>query len=115
MRPIWKLFDDFDIANSEMLGYWVDRSPIKTNVRNIKSTVYVQNNKVLIAIGSWSEKEEKVPLQIDWDALGMDKNNARLISPEIEGLQKSETFDIDQSVPVEKNQGLILILELKNK
>lgn len=108
---LWKLFDDFDLANAEMLGYWVDRSPIKTNHPNIKSTIYVHDNKVMIAIGSWSNKNEQVELNIDWETLGFDKNSAKLSSPEIKDLQTSNNYDIDKPVTVEKNQGLILVLE----
>ena len=96
-----------------MLGYWVDRSPIKTNTKNIKSTIYLHNNKVLIVIGSWSDKDEMVPLQVDWEKLEIDKTKAKLYSPEIEGLQEEKTFNVNQPVPVEKNQGLILILEVQ--
>ncbi len=112
---IWKLFDDFDIANADMLGYWVDRSPIKTNHQNIKSTVYVHDNKVLIAIGSWSDKNEQVTLNIDWNALGFNKNSAQLTSPEIKGLQLHNTHDINKPITVEKNQGLILVLNRKSE
>ena len=108
---LWKLFNEFDIANSEMSGYWVDKSPIKTNTKNIKSTIYSYQDKVLIAIGSWSAKDESVPLKIDWKALGIDKNSARLFSPEINGLQNFNTFEIDNPITIEKNNGLILILE----
>ena len=108
---IWKIFDSFDIANAEMLGYWVDRSPIKTKNTNIKSTVYVKDDKVLIAIGSWSNKNEQVTLHIDWEALGFDKNSAQLSSPEIKDLQSSSIYDFNKPVTVEKNQGLILVLE----
>jgi len=109
-RAIWKLFDDFDIANAEMLGYWVDRSPIKTNHKNIKSSIYLHNDKVLITIGSWSDKDENVMLDIDWDKLGFDKNNVHLFSPKIEGLQDEKSYAVDEAVLVEKNKGLILIL-----
>ncbi|MFT5216277.1 MAG: hypothetical protein ACI83H_001398 [Glaciecola sp.] len=108
---IWKLFDNFDIANAEMLGYWVDRSPIKTNHPKIKSTAYVHDDKVLISIGSWSDKNEQVTLNIDWEALGFDKNTVKLSSPEIKDLQPFKTYDINKPVTVEKNQGLILVLE----
>jgi hypothetical protein len=96
-----------------MLGYWVDKSPIKTNTKNIKSTIYSNQDKVLIAIGSWSAKDESVPLKIDWKALGIDKKSAGLISPEIKGLQNFNTFEIDNPITIEKNNGLILILETK--
>ena len=112
-QALWKLFDEFDMANSEMSGYWVDESPIKTNTKNIKSTIYSNQDKVLIAIGSWSAKDERVPLKIDWKALGIDKKSVRLISPEIKGLQNFNTFEIDKPIPIEKNNGLILILETK--
>lgn len=108
---IWKLFDDFDIANAEMLGYWVDRSPIKTNHPKIKSTVYVHDDKALISIGSWSENNEQVTLNIDWEALSFNKNTVKLSSPEIKDLQPFKTYDINKPVTVEKNQGLILVLE----
>lgn len=111
---IWKLFDEFDIADSEMLGYWVDRSPIKTDMKDIKSTIYLHQDKVLIVIGSWSDKNENVHLKIEWEPLGLDKNTSGLISPKIEGLQEFKTFDLDKPVPVEKNKGLILILEGQN-
>jgi len=111
MRPIWKLFDDYNIAESEMLGYWVDRSPIKTNVENIRSTVYLHSDHILIAIGSWSDRNEKVSLIIDWEALGMDKDHVRLFSPEIRGLQKSEEFNIDLPIPVDRQQGRVLVLK----
>jgi len=111
MRPIWKLFDDYEIAESEMLGYWVDRSPIKTDMENIRSTVYVHDDHILIAIGSWSENDEKVSLIIDWDSLGIDKNNVRLYSPDIPGLQKSDEFNVDFPVPVGRQKGRVLVLK----
>jgi len=108
---LWQLFEDFDIANSEMLGYWVDSSPIKTNHKNIKSTIYIGKEKVLIAIGSWSDKDERVTLNIDWEQLGFKENHVQLTSPKIEGMQNFKTFKIGKPVKVEANQGLILILE----
>jgi hypothetical protein len=107
---LWGLFDEYRIADSEMLGYWVDRSPIKTNHPNIKSTIYLNEKNVLIAIGSWSDNLERVPLIIDWEKLGFDPNQVRLISPEIKGLQDFQTFNIGDLIPVKKNQGIILVL-----
>ncbi len=110
-RAIWRLFEDFNIAESEMLGYWVDRCPIKTNVENIKTTAYLYPDRVLIAIGSWSEKDEMVALLIDWEALGMDKQKVHLYSPEIAGMQMEEVFEIDQPIQIERLQGRVLVLE----
>lgn len=111
---LWNLFNEFNIANSEMLGYWVDKSPIKTNHQNIKSTIYVGKDKVLIAIGSWAIKEENVLLEFDWGKIGFAKEKAQLISPEIEGLQHFKTIDMDRPITIKKNNGLILILSKRN-
>ena len=111
---IWKLFKDFKIETSEMLGYWVERSPIKTTNSNVKTTIYRHNDKVLIVIGSWSNNNEEVELNIDWDKLGMDKNRVKLISPDIEGLQSFNVLDVNKPIPVSENNGVILILENQN-
>ena len=113
-KAIWKVFDDFDIANAEMLGYWVDRSPIKSGGYSLKSTIYLHPDKVLIAIGSWSNENQSARLNIDWDKLGFTKEEAILRSPEIAELQESKIYDLDKKVSVPKNQGLILILEKRN-
>lgn len=110
---IWKLFDDFDIANSEMLGYWMDHTPVKIQNEKFRCTIYRHPEKVLIAIGSWSPIDEQVILDIDWSEIGIEKNSARLMSPEIEGLQKAREFDLSSPIPVKANQGLLLILEIK--
>ena len=110
-QALWKLFDEFSIADSEMLGYWVDRSPIKANTNGIRSTIYLHQNRILIAIGSWSENDENVDLDIDWKKLSLDKRKMKLYSPKIEGLQGYRSFDLNRPIPVEKNNGLILILE----
>ena len=113
-RPLWKLFDDYDIAGSEMLGYWVDRSPVKTDVEGIRSTAYLHEGHILVAIGSWSDREEQVPLLIDWDKLGLDKEGIRMYKPRIEGLQPYEELDPDRAVQVERQQGCVVVLENKN-
>ena len=77
----------------------------------IKSTIYKHNDKVLIVIGSWSNKDENIELIIDWKELGIKKEQARLRSPNIDGLQNYNTFEIDKSIPINKNSGLILILD----
>ena len=108
---IWNLFKKFDIENSEMLGYWVEKTPIKIDNNKIKSTIYKHNDKVLIVIGSWSDKDENIELKINWNKLGINKEKARLRSPNIKGLQNYNTFKIDKAIPINRNSGLILILD----
>jgi len=110
---LWHLFDDFGIADSRMKGYWVDDNPIKTNHRNIKTTAYLKDEKVLIAIGSWSDKDEYVTLNIDWNKLGIDKASVKMYSPAVDFMQTEQAFTIGQRVKVPKAEGLILVIENK--
>ena len=111
---IWKLFDDFDIKNSKMLGYWVKDLPIKISENDILASLYIHPDRVLIAIGSWSKKDRHIKLNIDWKTIGFDKNNVLLYSPQISGLQEKKEYDPDKLVKIEKNKGLILILKKTN-
>ena len=110
---LWHLFDDFGIADSRMKGYWINDNPIKTNHRNIKTTTYLKDDKVLIAIGSWSDKDEYVTLNIDWEKLGLNKDNMKMYSPEVDFMQAEQAFTIGQRVKIPKSDGLILVIENK--
>jgi hypothetical protein len=108
---LWKLFDEFGIADSRMLGYWVDGAPIRTDKQGIKSTVYLKEDKAMIAIGSWSGKNELVKLEIDWETLGWNQEDYRLYGPEIEDLQGYEEHTFGVPVIVARKEGKILILD----
>ena len=110
---LWKLFEDFGIADSRMIGYWVDNPPIKVDNKKIKCTVYQKEDKVMITIASWSKKDEFLRLNIDWDKLGFDKSKSTLISPMISGLQSRNELKVDQEIRVEKDRGIVLILSKK--
>lgn len=112
-QPIWKLLIAFGAADAEMLGYWVDRSPVKTETDGIRSTVYRKKDELMLAIGSWSKRDELVPLLIDWKALGFAAGDAELYSVPIDGLQQQRKYDPSKPVLVPANQGLVLILKKK--
>ena len=44
-RPLWKVWDEFGIAESEMVGWWVDANPVKTDNRDVLATCYVRSGK----------------------------------------------------------------------
>ncbi len=112
-RPIWKLWDDFGMKGTEMIGYWSDNCPVTTNNENVKATVYKKNKKALIAIASWANEDVKVQLSINWSKLGIDKNKASIYAKEISTFQPSETFGINEEIPVKKGKGWLLIVEEK--
>ena len=68
----------------------------------------------MISIASWAEERVNIQLEIDWDALGLDAEKARLLAPHIEDFQDSAIFIPTDEIPVEPGKGWLLILsELK--
>ncbi|HSA94880.1 MAG TPA: glycoside hydrolase domain-containing protein, partial [Acidobacteriota bacterium] len=41
-RPLWKAWDEFGIAGSEMIGWWVDGNPVKTGTKDVVATCYLR-------------------------------------------------------------------------
>jgi len=110
-RPIWKVWDDFGIKGSRMIGYWVGHNPIKTNNKDVLATAYVKDKKVMIAIASWAQDDTKFKLNIDWKALGIDPAKAKLTAPEITNFQPGNRFSLNDEIPVSKGKGWLLILK----
>jgi hypothetical protein len=113
-QAIWQLFDDFGISESEMIGYWVSSVPIRTNNSKVPVTVYKKDKEVLLAFGSWSDKDEVINLEIDWQQLGFSNpETTSWLVPEVKGLQKEKVLATGKSFIVEKGQGLFMIIREK--
>jgi hypothetical protein len=108
-RPVWAMMNEFGIADSRMLGYWLNPTPVETGNPRVLATTYVRPDGVLIALASWSDREERVALALDLAAMGLPAG-VRVYAPAVAGLQTAA--DIDPSaVIVPANQGLFLRLE----
>jgi hypothetical protein len=108
-KPIWKLWDQFGIQNSKMIGFWENEVPVSTNKKNVFVTVYKKENKVLLAIGNFTDRDETIELNIDFQKLGFDKN-IRFEMPFIKDFQESGQVDI-HNLNVEARKGIVLIIE----
>ena len=109
--PVWRFWDSFGIANATMIGFWEKDCPVRTTDPNVLATVYQQQNRALIALGSWENKPVKVRLDIDWYLLGMDKNKIKLSAPFIEGFQPGNLFLPEEPIPVDPKKGLLIVVE----
>jgi hypothetical protein len=110
-RPIWKAWDAFGITGSEMIGYWSDNCPVKTDHEKIKATVYKKKGTAMVSIASWEENNAEFKLVIDWKALGIDPAKANIHAPEIKNFQPEKTFDALDMIQVEKGKGWIFIID----
>jgi hypothetical protein len=111
--PIWKVWDEFKIQDSRMIGYWSPRCPVKTSSTNILATVYAGRERSLISIASWAPGDEQVQLTFDWKTLGIDPNKAVLMAPEIAGFQTAAQFKPTDPIPVAKGKGWLLYMASK--
>ncbi len=109
--PLWKVWDDFGIENSEMVGFWDSACPVSTNNSNVKATVYQKNDKLLLAIGNWNTTDTNIQLKIDWDKIGINQKTAKLVAPAIKNFQEKRTFNTDDLIAVPGGKGYLLILE----
>jgi hypothetical protein len=111
--PMWKLWDDFGIKDSKMIGYW-ERNPIVTiDHKNVFATTYVKDGKTLIAIGSWVGEPVNVKMDIDWKRLGLNPLEVSIIAPEIKDYQKERLFKVDEPIPIDPNSDCLLIISKK--
>lgn len=112
-RPIWKVWDNFGIQGSKMIGYWVENNPVKTDTPTVLSTSYVKGKSALVSIASWAEADTDFHLKIDWKALGIDPAKAFIEAPEIKNFQNKASFRDGQPIHVAKGKGWLLIVSEK--
>jgi len=110
-RPIWKVWDNFGMKGSEMIGYWSGNCPVKTSNEKVLATVYKKKGKALISIASWADEDTEVTLEIDWKKLGINPAKARITAPQVKNFQPAKAFKIDGKIPVKKGKGWMLIVK----
>jgi hypothetical protein len=108
--PVWKVWDDFKIQDSDMIGYWSPRCPVKTGNKDVMATAYVKTGKTLVSIASWAQEDLNVRLSIDWPALGIDPARATVTAPEVKDFQPAAKFGPNEPITVPKGKGWLLII-----
>ncbi len=110
-RPLWKAMDDFGMAGSEMTGFWDAACPVKTGNAEVLASVYRKDGKALIALASWSTKDQNVRLSIDFKALGIDPTQATLTAMAMANLQPKTSYQISEPITIAPGKGLLLTLQ----
>lgn len=108
VTPVWRLWDEFGISDSQMYGYWDGRAPVRADCGGIYVTSYVKKNCALIAVASWADEDASVRLVIDPDRLGFTPGG--MVAPAIGKWQGREEFSLDSAIPVAKCAGKVLLL-----
>jgi len=110
-RPIWKVWDEFGIQGSEMIGYWSGNCPVKTDNNKVLATVYKKKGAALISVASWADDDTDIKLNIDWNKLGMDSNTATISVPAITNFQQAVSIKNGDTLHVPKGKGYLIIIK----
>ncbi|MEI8374145.1 MAG: glycoside hydrolase domain-containing protein [Planctomycetota bacterium] len=110
-RAIWKVWDDFGIAEAKMIGYWEKNCPVRTDNSNVLATAYVKKGRTLVSIASWVPKLVECRLAIDWRALGLDPQKAVIVAPEVAGFQPARRWQTGNAIPVAPTKGWLLLID----
>jgi hypothetical protein len=109
-RPLWKAWDEFGMAGTRMIGWWVDGRPVRTGRDAVLATVFAKPGQALVALASWDEADTEVVLDVDWRTLGIDPGRAAIRAKPIGGFQPAARFQPGQVIPVAKGRGWLLTL-----
>lgn len=111
--PIWKVWNEFGITESKMLGYWHPDCPVSTENEQIKATAYVKpNGEAMICVASWFGYDKEFRIFLNKEALGI-TGECEFYAPAIEGVQEEASFDVDGYVPFSPRKGWIFLLRKK--
>lgn len=110
-RSVWRIWDEFNIADSEVIGFWEDNVPVRTDNDDVKVTVYRRPDRSLLSIGNYTDSTVTVTLDFDWDALGINPENARLTAPAIEHFQEARSWRPSDDITIEPRRGYLIYVE----
>ena len=110
-RDIWKVWDQFGISEAQMIGYWDNNPVVSTSNNDVKATAYVKDGKLLVSVASWANETVSIKLNIDWDAVGLNKSKVEFFAPKIENFQPEGIFSVDDKISIEPTKGWLLIVE----
>ncbi|WP_075557137.1 glycoside hydrolase domain-containing protein [Parabacteroides timonensis] len=109
-RYIWQLWDDFNIMDAQMVGFWEDTPAVTTSDKDVKVTAYVNKGKTLLSIGNYSGTKKQVKLAIDWKQLGLDPSSVRMVAPAVTDFQEAQEFAPGDPIPVDPKRGWLIVV-----
>lgn len=108
---MWKVWDQFGIQDSEMIGYWVPNCPVRIDHKDILATVYKKKYKTIVSVASWAKKPVNVTLQIDFKALGLCRQKTRLYLPPIPDFQDEAVFSPTDAMLIQPGKGYLISID----
>jgi hypothetical protein len=96
-----------------MLGFWEEHPAVSTSDEAVKVTAYRKPGKTLLSIGNYSDEVKSVKLSINWEQLGLDPQQVKLVAPEIQDMQEADEWNIDDPISTAPRKGWLIYIAPK--
>ena len=107
---IWKFWDQYDIQNKEMIGYWDRNNPVTIDNEMVKATVFKGDKEMIIAIAGWGDQDQNCSIGIDWDKIGWSSGVYKYYMPAIEKFQDELALNSLTTMTIPKGKGFLIIV-----
>jgi len=111
-RPVWKIWDDFNIETAKMVGFWDEEMVAVTSDPGVKVTAYIKDGETLLSVGNFSDKTKTVSLKIDFEKLGLSAEKVSLIAPAIQDFQSKMQWRIGEKISIEPRKGWLIYVQI---
>ena len=108
---IWNFWDQHQFTDKQMIGYWDQNNPVKSDNDLVKATLYKGSDECIIALANWGEKDQRCSLNIDWDQLGYDKSKSKYVIPYIERFQDEESPVSLNRLIIPGGKGTLIVIQ----
>lgn len=110
-RSIWKIWDEFGIADATMLGFWEAHPAVTASDPSVKVTAYRKAGKTLLSLGNYSDEKKTVSLSIDWEQLGLNPQQVKFTAPFIKNLQDKGEWNAGDPITIRPRKGWLIYVE----
>ncbi|WP_455592280.1 glycoside hydrolase domain-containing protein [Bacteroides sp.] len=112
-RAVWKIWDEFGIADATMLGFWEEKPAVSASSEAVKITAYRKPGRVLLSVGNYSDTAQTVILTPDWEQLGLDPLKVKFVAPAINGFQEAGKWEVGEPITVLPRKGWLIYIMQK--
>jgi hypothetical protein len=111
---IWKFWDEHNIANKTMIGYWEKDSPLTCYNPLIKATLYKGDDELILAVANWNKSDQPVRIEADSESIGFDLSRCTINIPDIPSFQiRQDSVSLDNMIIPGGKGYLVVIKPLK--
>jgi hypothetical protein len=107
---IWNFWDQHQLTDKQLIGYWDQDNPVKSDNELVKATLYKGSDECIIALANWGDKDQRCSLNIDWDQLGYNKSKSKSVIPYIERFQDEESSVSLNRLKITGGKGTLIVI-----